>query len=63
MRTNTHTDASHASSRRAPPVRYAAGFAAVPAVAVAVAAAPAVSTVVAVFAAVMVVSRGRPRSD
>jgi hypothetical protein len=60
MRTDTHTDAS---SRRAPPVRYAVAFAAVPAVAVAVAAAPAVSTVLAVFAAVMVVSRGRPRND
>lgn len=49
--------------RRAPPVRYAAAFAAVPAVAVAAAAYPAVVAVMVAVAAVMVASYGRPDSN
>jgi hypothetical protein len=60
MQTDARNDAPHAQYRRAPPVRYAVAFAAVPAVAVAVAAYPAVAAVMVAVAAVLVASRGRP---
>ncbi|MFB6206564.1 MAG: hypothetical protein ABEJ05_08585 [Haloglomus sp.] len=58
-----HPFAARAQHRRAPPVRYAVAFAAAPFAAFAVVSYPAVAAVMAVFAAVMVVSRGRPRAD
>lgn len=63
MRADARNDVPHVQYRRAPPVRYAAAFAAVPAVAVAVVAYPAVAAAAVVVAAVLVASRGRPGED
>lgn len=63
MQADEHYAAARAQPRRAPPVRYAVAFAAVPVVAMAVVSYPAVAAVMAVVAMVMVASRGRPSDD
>lgn len=63
MRADAHPFAARAQHRRAPPVRYAVAFAAMPFAAMAVVSYPAVAAVMAAVAMVMVASRGRPGDE